>query len=201
MKIGILGAGNIGGTLGKRLAAQGHEVVLGVRDPQSATAQAAQGADLRVVSIADAARFGTIVVVALPLDAAQQVLSTLDLAGKIVIDTTNAFGGPPAGYPSAGAAIAAWSPGAQVVKAFNATPWEALADPVYSGMAVETYICGDDAQAKAVVAQLGRDIGFVVVDIGGLSNAVLTEHFARLWGTIAYQAGYGRNVAFKLLPR
>ena len=200
MRIGIIGAGNVGGTLARKLATCGYDILLGVRDPHSSKAQTAQAPGIRLGSPEEATAYGEVVIVAIPLSAAGSLLPTLNLAGKIVIDTTNAFDGLPDGYSSAAAAITDWAKGAQVVKAFNATPWEALADPVYNGMTVETFICGDDA-GKRVAAQLARDVRFIVVDVGGLANAALTENLAKLWGTIAYQGGAGRNFAFKMVRR
>lgn len=202
MNIGILGAGNIGGQLGRKLGAAGHNVLIGVRDPHSAKAQAAHGPNVRLGTLADAAAFGEVVAVALPLDAARTVLPALHLSpDTIVVDTTNAFGGLPDGYASAAAAIVGWSGSRRVIKAWNATPWEALADPLFQGQTVETFVCGDDAAAKAVVMQLVRESGFIAVDVGGLVNAPLTESFAKLWGTLAYQSGFGRDFAFKMLRR
>lgn len=201
MQIGILGAGNIGGTLARRLAEHGHSIFVGVRDPASPKAQAVAGAGVRLGSLAEAAAFGEVVIVALPLDAALAILPALDLAGKILIDTTNAFGGAPAGFGSAAAAVAHAAGGARIAKAFNATPWEVLADPIYGGVAVETFICGDDPPAKQAAIQLAHDLGVVPVDVGGIASAPLTENFARFWGLLAYQAGYGRGFAFKMLTR
>lgn len=201
MQVGILGAGNIGGNLASKLAAAGHEVVVGVRDPASPKAQAIQAAGVSIGTFAEAAQLGSVVVVALPLAAARDVLATLALADKTILDTTNAFGGLPDGFTSAGAAIQAWSGSRRLAKVFNATPWEALADPIYNGKRVETFICGDDAEAKVIAMQLARDVGFTAIDLGGLANAPLSENLARLWGTLAMQRGYGRNFAFTIVER
>lgn len=201
MQIGILGAGNIGGNLARKLDAGGHGVLLGVRDPHSAKAAAARADGLRVGTLAEAARFGEAVVVALPLAAAHEVLPGLGLADGLLLDTTNAFGGLPDGFPSAGAAIQAWSGCRRLAKVFNATPWEALVNPVYQGRPVETFICGDDDEAKALAMELAREVGFTPVDLGGLANAPLSENLARLWGTLAFQRGYGRDFAFTMVER
>lgn len=201
MEIGILGAGNIGTTLARRLADAGHAVVLGVRDPRSPKAQEAAAQGLTLDSLAAAAQFGAAAVVALPLTAAREVLPGLGLAERIVLDTTNAFGGLPDGFDSAGDAVQAWSGSRRFAKVFNATPWEALADPIYQGMRVETFVCGDDPEAKAVGLGLAQDVGFSAIDLGGLANARLSESFAQLWGVLALQRGYGRAIAFKLLDR
>lgn len=201
MQVGILGAGNIGGNLAKKLRAAGHQIMVGVRDPHSPKAQAAQASGDVIGTFAEAAQFGDVVVVALPLHAARELLPTLNLARTIVLDTTNAFGDLPDGFASASAAIQAWSGSSRVAKVFNATPWEALADPIYQGKRVETFICGDDAEAKALAMQFARDVGFTPIDLGGLANAPLSENFARLWGTLAMQRGYGRDFAFTIVER
>lgn len=200
MQIGILGAGNIGATLGRRLAEAGHTVLLGVRDPASAKAQAAAGRGMGLATLAEAAAFGEAVIVALPFDAALAELPGLPLAGKLLIDSTNAFGGLPAGYGSAAAAVAAAAPGARLVKAFNSGPWESIADPVYAGRAVETFICGEPAE-RAVAAELARAVGLIPVEVGGIESAALTESLAKLWGTLAFRAGLGRDIAFTLVRR
>ena len=202
MKIAILGAGNIGGTLGRKLATLGHEVIFGVRDPHSAKAQKAQGTSARIGSLREAADFAAVLVIALPLNAVREVLASLgDLSDKIIIDTTNAFGGLPAGYTSGAQAIADWSGSRRVVKAFNATSWESLENPIFAGVRVETFVCADDAEAKAIGLQLAREVGFEAIDAGGLENAALTENFAKLWGTLAIRLGHGRDFAFKMVRR
>lgn len=201
MKVGILGAGNIGGNLAKKLGASGHDVLVGVRDPHNTKAQAVQAHGGVVGTLAEAAQFGEVVIVALPLDAAREVLPALNLANKIILDTTNAFGGLPGGFLSAGAAIQAWSGSQRVAKVFNATPWEALVDPIYQGKRIETFICGDDVEAKNIAIQFAREVGFTPIDLGGLANAPLSENLARLWGTLAMQRGYGRNFAFAMVER
>lgn len=66
---------------------------------------------------------------------------------------------------------------------------------------METFVCGDDAEAKAIAMQLAHDIGFEPIDLGGLANAPLSENFARLWSALAIGRGYGRDFAFKMLAR
>jgi predicted dinucleotide-binding enzyme len=202
VNIGILGAGNIGGTLGKKLAAAGHSVTFGVRDPASPKAKEAIGAGIPITTVREAATGADVVVIAVPWSAAKEVVESAgDLSGKIIVDTTNAFGGIDAGLRSTGEAIREWTNGGRVVKAFNSAGWEVLADPIFDGEPVQTFICGDDSDAKATAGRLAKDVGYDVIDIGGLENAALTENLARLWGAVAYGAGYGRNIAFKVVRR
>lgn len=199
MRIGIIGAGNVGGTLGKIWAGQGHQVMFGARDPGSEKIRAllAQaGPNAQAGSPAEAAAFGEVVAVTLPGSAiAEGLQATGDWTGKIVIDATNRFG------DSEGASSAediARITGGRVVKAFNTIGANRYAQPRFGDQAVSMFICGDDAQAKSVVGELAQAMGFEVVDAGPLSNAGLLEALARLWVSLA-RSGYGRDIGFKLL--
>jgi NADPH-dependent F420 reductase len=204
VKIGIIGAGNVGGTLGRLWAQQGHEVVYGVRQPDGEKARAvleASGSHARAAGLADPAAFGEVVVIAVPWGALSETLSGIgDVAGKVVIDCVNHVV-PPGQAAMVAEEIARRLPGARVVKAFNTTGSNIMADTRFGDMHADTYIAGDDAQAKAVVADLARAIGFEVVDVGPLANAALVEGLARLWIELAYRQGMGREIAFKLLHR
>ena len=202
MKIGILGAGNVGGNLGRLWAARGHEIVFGVRDPNGDKIRAlfgTIGGSARAASIREAAAFGEAVALAVPWAAVPETLAqTGDWAGKILIDSTNRF---TAGRAASGAEeIAGLAPGARVVKAFNTIGAELLASPRFDTQSATMFICGDDAQAKSVVASLAEELGFEVVDAGPLSSAGMLESLARLWVSLS-RGGLGRNIAFKLLRR
>ncbi len=201
MKIGIIGAGNVGGGLGKVWARLGHEVVYGVRDPQSDKLKAvlAESPHARAASIREAAAFGDIVALATPWAAAEEAVREAgDLSGKLLIDCIN-----PVGFSlptSAAEMVAGWAHGAKVVKAFNTIGANNYSDLQFSGLRADAYICGDDAEVKKVVGQLAESMGFDVVDAGPLSNAHLLEELTILWVTLARQ-GYGREIAFKLLRK
>jgi predicted dinucleotide-binding enzyme len=94
MKIGVIGAGNVGGTLGKAWVRKGHEVVFGVRDPQREKVQDLLkdiGSKAHAGSVAEAAAFGEVVVLAVPWSAARDAIQKAgDLSGKVVVDVTNA---------------------------------------------------------------------------------------------------------------
>lgn len=210
MKIGIVGKGNVGSTLGKVWAARGHEVMFGVRDPESAEVQAlltASGPQARAGSVDEAAAFGEVILLAVPWGAAQTVVrSAGDLRGKILVDATNPLAPGLAGLEvgldtSAGELVAGWAPGARVVKAFNSTGAGNMADPNYGDHAATMFLAADDAEAKAVVTRLGEDAGFEMIDAGPLANARLLEPLAMLWISLAYRRGFGPNFAFKVLKR
>lgn len=178
--IGLIGAGNIGGALARLFAAAGHDVaVSNSRGPETLADLVAElGPRGRAVTPAEAATFGDVVVVSVPLVRYREV-PTEGLAGKPVIDTNNY-------YPqrdghiveladdraTSSELLAAHLRDAKVVKAFNQIAAAHLAaDGRPAGTAGRTAIpiAGDDTDAKATVAALIDDIGFDTVDIGGLA--------------------------------
>ncbi|MGD1091306.1 MAG: NAD(P)-binding domain-containing protein [Bryobacteraceae bacterium] len=209
MKIGILGGGNVGGALGVGWAKHGHQIVFGVRDPAAADTQAmvAQCNGRATVGIAaDAAGFGEVVVNALPWPATQAVLTSLDLRGKTLLDATNPFLPSLAGIEvgtttSGGELVSQWAAGAHVVKIFNTTGANNMANPVYSGEPIPMFYCGDNADAKTTAAALAKDLGFAPVDVGPLSNSRVLEPLALLWVWLAYPGGLGREFAFQIVKR
>ena len=210
MKIAIIGAGNVGGTLGKMWAAKGHEVAFGVRRPNDATVQAlvtATGNRARAVSVKDAGAGADVVVLATPWSAAEAALKEAgNLGGKVVIDATNPLKADLSGLAighstSAGEQVAAWAPRARVVKAFNTIGAAHMADPRFGTQRVSMFLCGDDAGAKATVAQLAGELGFDPVDCGPLTQARLLEPLAMLWISMAYAYGAGPNIGFALLRK
>ena len=210
MKIGIIGAGNIGGTLGRAWAAKGHEVVFGVRDPRGPKVQElvkATGGKARAASPAEAAAHGEVVLLATPWAAAQAALRGAgDLTGKILVDATNPLrpdlSGLTLGHTtSAAEEVARWAPGAKVVKAFNTIGAQHIANPRFGTQSASMLICGDDLAAKKTVLLLAESLGFDPVDAGPLRQARLLEPLAMLWISLAYAYGHGADIAFKLLRR
>jgi predicted dinucleotide-binding enzyme len=208
MKIAIIGTGSVGSALGRGFARAGHEVAFGVRDAaKPEVGKLVEETGARAASVAEAVSGAEVVVLAMPWGAAQDVIrSAGGLDGKIVFDCINplnaTFSGLDTGASrSAAEQVAAWAPGARVVKVFNSTGAGNMADPHYGGDRAAMLYCGDDAGAKEVAAKLAGDLGFEPVDAGPLSAAYLLEHFAMLWIHLAYGAGMGRNIAFKLMRR
>jgi hypothetical protein len=209
MKIGILGGGSVGGTLGESWARKGHEIVFGVRKPDAPDMKEVLSRSegrARAGSATGAAAFGEVVLNALPWPATKDVLTSLDLKGKVLLDATNPILPQLTGLEigtttSGGELVAGWAPGAQVVKIFNSTGFSNMANPVYDGKPIPMFYCGGDGNAKSIAAQLAQDIGFVPVDAGPLSNARLLEPLAMLWVWLAYPGGFGREFAFQLVKR
>jgi predicted dinucleotide-binding enzyme len=210
VKIAIIGAGNVGGTLGKGWAKKGHEIFFGVRRPQDPEIQdllKAAGGRASAGSPAEAAAFGEVVVLATPWPATEAaVKSAGDLSGKILIDCTNPLKADLSGLEighttSGGEQVAGWARGAKVFKAFNTTGSNIMADPVIQGISTVMFVCGDDVVAKPRVLQLARELGFDAVDAGPLEQARLLEPWALLWIYLAFNGSVGRDYGFALLPR
>lgn len=209
MKIGILGGGSVGGTLGIVWTRHGHEIVFGVRQPDAADMKEVLhqcGGRARASGPQQAAAFGEVIVNALPWPATKGVLSKLDLKGKIVLDCTNpllpGLDGLELGTTTSGAEqVAQWAPGSRVVKIFNTTGSNNMENPYYDGRPIPMFYCGDDAAAKKTAQALAAEIGFEPVDAGPLSTARLLEPLAMLWIRMAYQGGFGREFAFQIVKR
>jgi len=206
--IGILGAGNVGTALARALIARGESVLIGVPSPdkyRDAVASLGPGA---AIGTTEAAIEGSdLVILATPYAAALSVArSRPEWGNRILVDATNPLApgltGLSIGTTSSGAEeIARAARGARVVKAFNTTGAENLADSHYPGGAVFMPVCGDDAEARNRVVTLATLIGFDAVDCGDLSAARYLEPFAMTWIHMAIRLGHGRNFAFARLRR
>ena len=213
MKIGIIGAGNVGGTLGRILTQKGHEIVFGVRDPQSSKVQAAvdsTGGKALAASVLEAASHGEVLILATPWNATQDALASAgNLTGKIIIDATNPIEMTPAGLAagltigyttSAAEEIAQWASEALIVKAFNNIGASCFENLQFGSQTATTFICGDDVEAKKIVTNVAQDIGFEVIDVGDLKQARLLEPMGMLWIHLAY-SGMGQDFAINLIKR
>jgi len=210
MKIGIIGAGNVGGALGKGWAKKGHSVRFGVRDasdPKLSALLKEAGPNAQVSSVQDAVAFGDVVALATPWPAAREAVSAAgSLHGKILLDCTNPLKPDLSGLvlgPSTSAAeqVSVWAPGAEVVKIFNTTGSNNMENPRYPEGPATMFYCGDDPAAKAVAADLAADLGFEALDAGGITVARLLEPLAMLWIHLAYRQGIGRDFAFRAMRR
>lgn len=203
MKIAIIGAGNVGRALGQGFAAHGHDVTYGLRDPAADKYAALP----RRAPIAEAAAGADVVLLATPWGATADAIAACGpLAGKVLLDATNPIKGrleglEPSGSDSGGEQVARWASGARVVKVFNTTGFENMSNPVYGDQRSMMFVCGDDADAKAVARQLSDELGFETLDAGPLRNARFTEGFAMVWIWQAIFGGKGRQIAFTLARR
>jgi 8-hydroxy-5-deazaflavin:NADPH oxidoreductase len=194
MKIGLVGAGNIGGTLAILFTRAGHEVALAnSRGPQTlADTVAALGPAAHAATAADAAAFGELVVVAIPLKA-YPALPPAPFAGKIVVDADNYYAQRDGHIAELDAKTATSTEllarhlsGARVLKAFNTINFAHLRDrgqpdaPAADRYAIP--VAGDDATAKAVLTGLIDQIGFTAVDTGPLAESWRQEPGAPVYG-------------------
>jgi predicted dinucleotide-binding enzyme len=194
MKIGLVGAGHIGGTLATLFTRAGHEVALAnSRGPSTlADAVAALGPAAHAATAADAAAFGELVVIAVPLRA-YRTLPPEPFAGRIVVDADNYYPQRDGQIPELDSKsatstelLARHLPGARVLKAFNTIYYEHLRDrgrpdaPAADRYAIP--IAGDDAPAKAVLTGLIDEIGFSAVDAGSLADSWRQEPDTPVYG-------------------
>ncbi len=197
MRIAIIGAGNVGGGLGKAFTGVGHDVVFGVRDPESSRTLAAL-ADVAEASAAqpsEAAAGADIIVFALrPAGLAAIVADLGSLDGRIVIDAMNRFDGDP--LRSTTQDLAALLPGAKLAKAFNTIGAENYATARDRTMQAAMFVAGDDPEAKAAAMALAAEVGFRAEDAGPLANAKILEDMVKVW--LALSQAHGRSVGFAI---
>ena len=191
LRIGIIGAGNMGGPLGVAWAKAGHEVLWASRNPAELMPLVQQAAPRASAGYADAAAFfGDVVVLAVPPNAVPQLGQEIGalLRGKLVIDMTNPRADRDGEEQTArwldmgtGLAMAQYLPGARVVKAFNALGAPMLRDPAPGGVRIGVPIAGDSAEDRERVAALVRDAGFEPVIVGPLARAKEFDRGTPVW--------------------
>ena len=190
MRIGIIGTGKVGGTLGTALADAGHQVKLGSRHPR----QSASGP--QITDLASALADAEVVLLALPGDALDDFLAEHagTLAGKLVIDATNHFGGPVA---NAAARLAAAAPTVRYARAFNTLGWENFAEPVFDGVPADLFFsCQPDDRAvlEELIGAVGLHPAYVGADMQNVVDGVLP-----LWFALVQQHGGNRHLALRVL--
>jgi predicted dinucleotide-binding enzyme len=178
LKIGILGAGNIGATAARLFIEAGHEVAISnSRGPDSLKDLARElGPKAHAMTIDDAARFGEIVLLAVPWRTPEALPHPDLLRGKIVIDAMNPYR-PDGGFYDLGGSTSSELvlkrlPGVRLVKAFNTIYYQHLASRGRKDLPLDErhaiYVAGDDEAAKKVVIDLIEAIGFAPLDTGSL---------------------------------
>lgn len=205
MKIAIIGAGNVGGALAKGFAYAGHTVIIGARDVNSDDVKSllAQSPAISATSISEAINLAETVVISTPPDAAVKIAQDNPaLKYKTVIDATNSVFRNPEPYKTAFEGIKAVTGCENVVKCFNTTGFENMANPRYGDIGIDMFMAGNSAEAKSVARKLSLDIGFEeCYDFGGDDKAALLEQFAMSWINLAIMQKHGRGIAFKLIRR
>lgn len=216
MKIAIIGAGNLGGALGKAWAKAGHSIIFGVRNPGQGKTQppiAAIGQAATSAAVPEAVKQADVVVLATPWAAVADVITSMgDLKGKIIIDGTNPLSlqgdgslSLAVGFTTSGAEeIERMAPGAHVAKAFNTYGWENFADsayPGYGGLKPAMFFCTDSDDAREIVQKLARDLGYEPVDTGGLGMSRSLEPLALMWIRLAIRRERNPNFVWGMLKR
>lgn len=213
MKIGVIGSGIVGQVLASGFLKHGHSVMLGTRDPKKPEAQKwlTENAAGQVGTFAEAAKFCDLAVLSTlgrVAESAVELAGAGNLAGKAVIDTTNPLAdGPPVGgvlpyttgpNESLGEKIQARIPQSHVVKAFNSVGQAQMVNPHYEQGIPTMFFCGDDAGAKAQVAEIIQQFGWEPFDCGGIIAARALEPLCMLWCLPGFLRGQW-NHAFKVL--
>jgi len=215
MKIGILGTGEVARALATGFVHAGHEVKFGTRDPSNDKARAlvaAVGPKASAGTFADAAAFAEVAVLATLWAGTENALRLAGpdrLAGKVVVDTTNALDfsqGPPPrlalGHTdSAGEQVQRWLPKARVVKAFNIVGNAFMVQPKFPDGVPDMFLCGNDAAAKQTVGDISAAFGWPpVIDLGGIEMSRYLEPLAMVWIVYGFKTNTWSH-AFKLLRK
>lgn len=203
MNISILGTGNMASGLAVLFAKAGHNVTVASRDPSKARSVTdGLGHDIQASDLASAAATAGIVVLAVPYEAAEEVIKAAgSLAGKVVVDITNPmtadFSGLTVGHTtSAAEEIQKLAPAAKVVKAFNTVFASVLQNGgKIAGQPVTVFIAGDDTQARSQVAALAGSAGLKTLETGALASARYLEPLASLNIALGYGLGLGTDIA------
>lgn len=209
MKITFIGYGNVGGALAAGLADAGHEVSICTDDPASSRTAALleRCPEIRAAPAEEALPAAEVVMLATPFGAVEDVIAARGalLGGRVLVDCTNPVGpGITHGLGSTRSGtemIQERLPDARVVKCFSVYGFENLANPGFPGYEVKPAmpLCGNDADAKAVVSGLAADLGWQPLDVGGAEQALHLEHMTLLWVRMVRVNGHSPHFVWAAL--
>jgi predicted dinucleotide-binding enzyme len=211
MRIGVLGSGVVGTTLGGGFLAHGHEVMIGSREPGKLQDWAREHRGARTGTPEETARFAEVAVLAAKGTAAAAMVRTAgpaNLAGKLLIDATN----PIADTPPVNGVLRFFTalddslmerlqqefPQIRFVKAFNSVGSVRMVNPAYAAGRPTMFICGNDQAAKDTTARLLDQLGWDAEDMGGVEAARAIEPLCILWCIPGFRHNQWTH-AFKLL--
>jgi predicted dinucleotide-binding enzyme len=189
-KVGIVGDGNVGSALARGLTRAGYQVRTVGKSPGE---------------VQDMGTWADVVILAVPYGAIDDAIRELGdgIAGKTLVDVTNALTGDmqlASGCTTSGAeAVQQKARAAKVVKAFNTQFASHMDSGVVDGQQLTAFAASDDAEAKAQVIQMARDIGFDAVDAGPLQNARLLEPLGYFNIQLGYALGLGTEIGLRLV--
>lgn len=205
MNIAIIGAGNVGKALASSLLRTGHSVTVSSATGDSAVTVARETGAKAAASNREAVEGAELVVIAVPYMAVVDLLDEIgpQLAGKIVVDATNPLKADYSGLVTEGASAAegiqTHVPAARVVKAFNTALAARQIDPKISGIDLDGFVAADDEEAKAVVLDLVKSMGFHPIDAGQLAMSRYLEALAFLNISLQMRHGWSWQSGWKLV--
>jgi predicted dinucleotide-binding enzyme len=201
-RIAVIGAGHIGGTLGKKWAAAGHTVAFGVINPNGQRAQAVRaelGDGVSISSVADALAAAEVVLLAVPGAAMDETIANnaAQLNGKIIIDAANRMGG--GGPPNSFATLRARTPNAHIYRAFNIYGWENFAEADPGSPQADLFYCGPDGESRTVVERLIADVGLRPRRVCDVDRVDVVDGVLTLWFALASGQQLGRRLTFRVV--
>lgn len=211
MNIGIIGSGDVAKALGGGFLKHNHKVMLGSRSPAKLADWKSKNPSAQTGDFPQTAAFGEIIVLAVKGKAAAEALreaGAANLAGKVVIDTTNPIEEAP---PTNGVLkffttldhslmeqLQTEFPDARFVKAFNSVGNTRMVNPQYKEGKPTMFICGRDDKSKATVTNILNQFGWETADMGGVEAARAIEPLCMLWCIPGFRQNQWTH-AFKLL--
>lgn len=205
MNITIIGSGNVGSTLATALHKAEHTVIFGVKDPMVPFKgkELADKLSFAYFKVKEAVEKSEVIFLCTPSKFADTAAQSLgDVHNKIIIDTMNELNMQPGGFTNTTDAILANCNTTDVVKCFNCTGFENIANPVYNEQGIDMFMAGNSEKAKLIAKRLAIDIGFAKChDFGGNDKFFALEQFAFAWINLAIMQKQGRDIAFKLTKR
>lgn len=205
MKIAIIGTGNVGGALATNWAKSGHHIFLGTKSVSTfEDIHLLKNQNTKLYTVAEAAQNADIILIAAVPQATKDIAEEIKdvVAGKVIIDAMNSIMTRPEGFNNSFEALKQYLPNSEIVKCFNSTGFENMANPIYNNEGIDMFVAGSSEKGKEIAQQLALDAGFATCwNFGGDDKVGLLEHFALSWINLAIIQGHGRNMAFKVIKR
>lgn len=201
MKIGMIGAGNVGSALTRASTGAGHAVSISAASKDEAEKMSAEAGGTAVNSNREAVADADLVILAVPFDAVEPITKELGdaIKGKVLVDVTNRFAPEQLTGPSNAERIQEMAPGARVVKAFNTILAGNQPKPSLDGMQLDGFVAGDDSAAKSTVLEFVESLGFRPIDAGPLAMSRALEGMGTLNITLNKNNGWQWQTGWKLL--
>jgi hypothetical protein len=210
IKVGVLGSGDVGKAFARGFAGLGHQVMIGSRSPEKLADFAKETKGVTAGTFEETAAFGDVVALATLGVATEEAIGLAgqkNFDGKVVIDATNPLDfreRPPKLFvgttDSLGERIQGWIPKAKVVKAFNTVGNAFFVNPDFPNGPPDMFICGNDGDAKKIVAQICTHWGWGVIDLGGIESSRHLEPMCMVWVLHGVLSGSWTH-AFKMLHK